>query len=92
MGKILIDGGLYGKSHNVPLKIPYDFYELIKTYRMRFQKIGMRLKIVRSKNHASGCEPGFTQPYLVEKGFTFLKVVISDQSSSFSEDDKWMKC
>ena len=26
---------------------------------MRFQKIGMGLKIVRSQNRACGCEPGF---------------------------------
>ena len=32
VGKILIEGGLYWKSHHVPLKIPCDFYELINTY------------------------------------------------------------
>ena len=31
---------------------------------MRFQKIGMRLKIVRSKNRACGCEPGLKYKFV----------------------------
>ena len=34
---------------------------------MRSQKIGMRLKIVRSKSRACGCDPGFRKPLYFRK-------------------------
>ena len=52
MGKILNEGWLYWKSHNVPLKIPWDFYELIQSY-------AIPKNWNEAKNRACGCDSGF---------------------------------
>ena len=56
VGKILIEGGLYWKSHNVPLKIPCDFHELIKSYAI--QKNRNEAKNRTIKNRACGRDSG----------------------------------
>ena len=46
--------------YNIPLKIPCDFYKLIKSYA--FQKNSNEAKNRTIKNSACGCDSGFTSP------------------------------